>query len=174
VGTNARLLEIDVETGAYREFLYVLESASNGLSEILAVNDHQFLVLERDGRVGAAAQFKKVFLIDITDATDIRSLKQLPSIDLPANVTPVGKSLFLDMLDPAFGLAGASFPEKIEGLAFGPDFSDGRHLLVISHDNDFLAAQSSKFFAFAVAPASLPDFVPQDVRAGSCHAHREE
>jgi hypothetical protein len=174
VGTNARLLEIDVETGAYREFLYVLESASNGLSEILAVNDHQFLVLERDGRVGAAAQFKKVFLIDITDATDIRSLKQLPSIDLPANVTPVGKSLFLDMLDPAFGLAGASFPEKIEGLAFGPDFSDGRHLLVISHDNDFLAAQSSKFFAFAVAPASLPDFVPQDVRVGSCHAHREE
>jgi hypothetical protein len=175
VGTNARLLEVDVATGAHREFLYVLESASNGLSEILAVNDHQFLVLERDGRVGAAAQFKKVFLIDIADATDIRSLKQLPStVPLPADVVPVTKSLLLDMLDPAFGLAGATFPEKIEGLAFGPDLPDGRHLLVISHDNDFMAAQSSKFFAFAVAPAALPGFEPQDVRPGSCHLHRDE
>jgi hypothetical protein len=175
VGTNARLLEIDVATGAFRELLYVLDGASNGLSEILAVNDHQFLVLERDGRVGAAAQFKKVFLIDITDATDIRALKQLPStVPLPVDVTPVAKSPFLDMLDPAFGLAGAGFPEKIEGLAFGPDLPDGRHLLVISHDNDFLAAQSSKFFVFAVDPASLPGFVPQEVRLTSCHARREE
>jgi hypothetical protein len=170
IGKNVRILEIDVETGAFREFLYVLDEASNGISEILAVNDHEFLVLERDGRVGTSARFQKVIRIDTTDATDIRSLKELPSLDLPAGVTPVTKFPFLDMLDPAFGLAGASFPEKIEGLAFGPDLPDGRHLLVVAHDNDFFANQSSKFFAFGVPPADLSSFEPQSVRLGHCRA----
>ncbi len=174
VGTNVRILEIDVETGSLRELLYVLGSASNGISEILAVNDHQLLVLERDGRVGTAALDKKIFLIDITDATDIRPLKTLPSTDLPTGVTPVDKSLFLDMLAPAFGLAGAAFPEKIEGLAFGPDLHDGRHLLIVSHDNDFLATQPSKFYAFAIPSADLPGFEPQSIRFGHCSGRRDQ
>ncbi len=174
VGTNVRILEIDEETGAFREFLYVLASASNGISEILAVNDHQFLVLERDGRVGASAQDKKIFLIDTTGATDIRSRETVPSTDIPGDVTPVEKSLFLDMLDPAFGLAGATFPEKVEGLAFGPDLPDGRHLLIVSHDNDFVATQSSKFYAFAIPPSSLQGFEPQEIRFGHCRDPREQ
>ena len=173
VGTNARILEIDLETGAVREFLYVLDSRSNGISEILAVNDHQFLVLERDGRVGAAAQVKQIFLITLHDTTtDIRSVKELPSTGVPADVEPVEKALFLDMLHPDFGLAGASFPEKIEGLAFGPDLHDGRHLLIVSHDNDFFATQTSKFYAFAITKELL-DLESQDFR-GSCHGHRDE
>lgn len=65
VGLNNRIVEIDVETGALREFVYVLESKSNGVNEIVAVNDHEFLVLERDGRAGASAVFKHLFKIDI-------------------------------------------------------------------------------------------------------------
>ena len=38
------------------------------MSETAAVNDHQFLVLERDDRAGAAATFKKLFLIDVAGA----------------------------------------------------------------------------------------------------------
>lgn len=31
-----------------------------------------------------------------------------------------------NLLHPDLGLAGALFPEKIEGLAFGPNLQDGR------------------------------------------------
>jgi len=74
---------------------------------------------------------------------------------------------FLDLLDPAFGLAGSGFPEKIEGLAFGPDLPDGRHLLLVTSDNDFFANQDSKIFAFAIPQEGLPSFQPQILPAAT-------
>jgi len=53
VGLNTRILEMTVGSTLTREFLYPLSAASNGISEILAVNDSQFLVSERDGNAGA-------------------------------------------------------------------------------------------------------------------------
>ncbi|HXI55039.1 MAG TPA: esterase-like activity of phytase family protein, partial [Polyangia bacterium] len=161
VGTNLRLLEIDVVSGQTREFLYPIASDNLGTNEILAVNDHQFLVDERDGKGGTDTTVKKLYLIDISAATDISNIAALPSTDIPAGVSPVSKQLFLDLLDPAFGLAGATFPEKIEGLAFGPDLPDGRHTLVVSSDNDFLSDQDSKMFVFAIDRLALPGFTPQ-------------
>src|SRR5262249_48908734 len=58
--------------------------------------------------------------------------------------------LFIDLLDPAFGLVGATFPEKIEGLAFGPDLQGGRHVLVVTNDNDFVPTQPNRFLVFAI------------------------
>jgi hypothetical protein len=157
VGTNNRILEIDPATGATREFLYPMDAAGNGVSEILAVNDHEFLVLERDGKAGADAAVKKLFRIDIANATDISAVT-LPATGVPNGVAAVTKSLFLDLLDPSYKLAGASFPEKIEGLAFGPDLPDGRHLLLVTNDNDLAADKSSCVYAFAIDPADLPGF----------------
>lgn len=171
VGTNDRIIEIDVETGAVREFLYVMDSRSNGVSEILAVNDHELLVLERDGRVGAAAVTKKVFKIDLTGATDIRALSRLPETGVPAGVFPVAKALFLDLLDPAYGIGGAATPEKFEGLAFGPDLADGRRLLLVTVDNDFAAARPSLFYAFAIGRTDLPDFARQSIRVVCPRGH---
>jgi hypothetical protein len=170
VGTNNRIVELDVVTGAVREFLYQLDSRSNGVSEILAVNDHEFLVLERDGRVGSSAVTKKIFRIDITDATDIRDLKQLPETGTPTNVIPVTKALFIDLLDPAFGLAGPNLPEKFEGMGFGPDLGDGRHRLIVTTDNDFMQTQSSFFYVFAISSSDLPEYEAQAIRRGSCGA----
>jgi hypothetical protein len=171
VGTNSRIVQVDVDSGAIREFLYPLENRSFGVSEIVAVNDHELLVLERDGRAGANAAFKRIFRIDLQDATDIRDVKQLPITGIPADIVPVEKTAFMDLLDPAFGLAGPSFPEKIEGLAFGPDLADGRHLLIVSTDNDFSSSQPSLFYAFAVQPSDLPGYEAQEIRIGSCHPH---
>lgn len=176
VGLNARLVEIDTVTGAAREFLYPLDDKGNGISEILAVNDREFLVLERDGKPGAEAKTKKIFKIDIAGASDIRAVKQLPVSGIPAGISPVSKSLFIDLLNPAFGLAGASFPEKIEGLAFGPDLEDGRHLLLVVNDNDFVASLPTRFFAFAIDHFELPGFQAQDVSRGhsrECHDRHE-
>jgi len=167
-GVNNRILEIDLETGATRELLYQLDNRSNGVNEIVAINDHAFLVIERDGAAGAAAAVKLIFKIDITGADDITAIESLPQTGLPdrpgtpgVTVTPVAKALFLDLLAPTFGLAGATFPEKIEGLAFGPPLPDGRLLLLVASDNDFFPAQPTKIFAFAIEPSSLPGWQPQ-------------
>lgn len=167
VGTNVRILEIDVASGAVREFLYALDDKGNGVNEIVAVNDHEFLVIERDSKIGAAAVVKKVFKIDISSATDIRAVKQLPSTGIPTGVTPVSKQLFINLLDPTFGLAGAGFPEKLEGLAFGPDLADGRHVLIVSSDNDLAADQDTKLYAFAVDHVDLPAFQAQAITPNS-------
>ncbi len=160
VGKNNRLLEIDLQTGTTREFLYQLEDKSNGLNEILAINDHEFLVVERDGKGGSNAAFKKIFRIDLTGATDISDIASLPEKKVPEGVVPVSKTLFLDLLDPAFGLAGPDFPEKIEGLAFGPLLADGRLPLLVTSDNDFLLDNPTNIYVFALDPGEL-NYVPQ-------------
>ena len=165
VGTNLRIVTIDVASGATHEYLYQLDNgANNGVNEIVAVNDHQFLVIERDGKAGNNAAFKKVFEIDLSNgATDVSSIV-LPSTGTPVGVTPVSKSSFLDLLSPAFGLSGASFPEKIEGIAFGPDLPDGRHTLVITNDNDFQSTSNNNFYVFAIDPGDL-SYVAQAIHA---------
>ena len=68
VGLNNRLVEFDLVSGATREFVYTLEDKAFGVNEILAVNDHQFLVLERDGNGlggNGVAAFKRLYLIDL-------------------------------------------------------------------------------------------------------------
>jgi len=159
-GINNRLLEITLATGATREFVYQLADRSFGVNEILAINDHEFLVIERDGNAGAAAAFKQIVKIDVAGATDVSGIL-LPQTGLPAGVTPVTKTAFLDLLSPAFGLAGATFPEKIEGLAFGPDLPDGRHLLLVTSDNDFFPDNPSRVYAFAIEGTALAGFQPQ-------------
>ncbi|MDB5968952.1 MAG: hypothetical protein JWQ90_1402 [Hydrocarboniphaga sp.] len=163
VATNSRLIELNQSSGEIKEYYYPLDNIGYGLNEITAVNDHQFLVIERDGKAGASAAFKKVYLIDIAGATDIRGIKSLPATGVPSGVTPVSKTLFLDLLDPAYGLAGASFPEKIEGLAFGPDLSGGQHTLIVTNDNDFVTANPSNFYVFGIDTADLPGYTPQQI-----------
>jgi hypothetical protein len=176
VGTNVRIVEVDLKTGGFREFLYTLDRTGYGISEILAVNDHELLVLERDGNAGSAAVFKQVFRIDISAATDIRGLKQLPSTGVPADVTPVVKAPFLDLV-AALGGQGPATPEKFEGLAFGPDLSDGRHLLLVTVDNDFKTTQGTALYAFAIDPGDLPGYEPQAFGSCACeedHDHSRE
>ena len=64
-------------------------------------------------------------------------------------MTAARKTLFLDMLSPQFGLAGSSFPEKIEGLAFGPDLPDGRRLLTASGHSLSSTLHSSFFYVLS-------------------------
>ncbi len=90
-------------------------------------------------------------------------MKQLPETGTPPGVTPVIKDGFIDLLDPAVGRAGADFLEKPEGLAFGPDLKDGRHLFVVTSDNDFIPTQPSRSFAFAMDRTDRPAFQPQDI-----------
>lgn len=165
-----RLVSIDVRSGATRQFAYQLTTGS-GVSEILAVNDHQFLLDERDGKGlgdGSAAKVKQLFLVDLNGAADISG----KSGDLTSFAVP--KTLFLDLVAKftGAGIATTSIPAKIEGISFGQDVSIAGanfHTLVIANDNDFNPTvggvdNPNKFFVFAFADGDLPGYVPQAIR----------
>ena len=171
LGLNNRILEVDLATGDTREYVYVVEAINRGqgVSEILAINDHEFLVVERDNRswLSATPQAptrKKIYKIDVTGATDVSGMPSLAASGLPAGVVPVSKSLFIDLLDPAFGLQlndANAIAEKIEALAWGPDLvTDGRHVLYVMSDNDLIPTQATQLYAFALDP-SLINLEPQ-------------
>jgi len=144
-----RLLEIDLKTGKTRQFVVPLTKKEYGFNEILALNDHEFLAIERDDEKGTASAFKRIVKLNIADVTDVQSIAAIPS-DWKKTIKPVKKVTWLDFLNPRFGLAGISFPEKIEGMTWGPDLPDGRHILIVTTDNDCQLMQPSEFWVFAV------------------------
>lgn len=149
-GTNIRLLELELATGSTREFIYPLDSPDLGCNELLAIDDHRFLVIERDGKEGRNAKVKHVKQIDLTDATDVSKVDRLPPRTLPPTLNPIRKRTLIDFLDDRFRLVGDSMPEKIEGLAFGPQLPDGSRSLLVSVDNDFHKDMPNAIWVFSV------------------------
>lgn len=149
-GVNCRLVQVDIESGAVREFVYQLDAPTNGLNEIVAVGRDEFLVIERDGKIGAEAAFKKIMKISVAGATEVQRMRQLPPGELPESIQPVSKEVFIDFLDPRFQLTPAQLPEKLEGLTTGPSLPDGRRTLLVSSDNDFNADAPSLIYVFAI------------------------
>jgi hypothetical protein len=166
-GRANRIVKIDINTGATQEFVYDNylsdKSKTYNSSEILAVNDHEFLVLERDGKGlgdGSNAVVKRMYKIDLSNATDISSL----NLSGESNLLPyaVSKSLFLDirLALNAGGISDANIPSKLEGAAWGQDIVESGttyHTLVIGNDNDFVPGTSgpNNFYAFKVSDADL-------------------
>ncbi len=161
LGLNNRILKVDLATGETHEYVYVLDAINRGqgVCEILAINDHEFLVVERDNRSNLqsppqAPTRKTIYKIDLTGATDVSGIDSLPAGALPAGVTPVSKTLFINLLDADLNLA-ATIPEKIEGLSWGPDLPDGRHVLYVISDNDLNPSLATQIYAFAIEPALI-------------------
>lgn len=154
-GLNCRLLQFSIAGQLEKEMLYHLDDNSNKLNELLAVKPNAFIAIERDGEVGVEAKYKKLMLVSTENASDIAKIDKLPPTDVPNGVVPVTKRVLIDMLDPRWKLAGERMPEKIEGIAFGPDLPDGRRVLLVTSDNDFEPQNPSYVYAFAVPPAKL-------------------
>lgn len=176
-GLTTRIVTIDIRTGATHEYAYPLDNVKYTVSEILAVNDHEFLVDERDSKgLGddSTAVAKKIYKIDLAGAKDVSALSG--GAALAAKAVP--KTLFLDIVAVlgGKGIAAYDVPAKLEGIAFGQDvIIDGvtKHTLYVSTDNDYsavvpnshhtggTAANPNTFFVFAFDEGDLPGFVPQ-------------
>lgn len=154
-GVNCRVIRFDLEKNTTSEFVYQLTSPKSGVCEMLAIDDHRFLVLERDGKGGSEAKSRGLYLVDVRAASDVSAIERLPSAGLPAGVVPMSKRPFIDFMDPKFHLAGSGMPEKIEGVTFGPVLADGRRTLIVTTDNDFLPDQPSWFWVFVVDAKDL-------------------
>jgi hypothetical protein len=139
-----RIVTIDIASGTTHQYGYLL-TAGSGVSEILAINNHEFLVDERDGNgretngtaPGNAAVVKKLFKIDLAGAVDISA-----KIGADAAASAVPKTLFMDLVSLLTPVMPADqIPSKIEGIAFGPDVQQGTttvHTLWVGNDNDFV------------------------------------
>ena len=71
-----RIVTIDIDSGRTHQYAYLLTTGS-GVSEIVALNNHEFLVDERDGKGrgdGSNAKIKQLFKIDLAGATEISSM----------------------------------------------------------------------------------------------------
>lgn len=168
-----RILKIEITSGAVQEFAYGLTTGS-GVSELVALNNNEFLVDERDGNglgAGNNAKVKQLFKISLAGATDTTNMD-----GLTAAQHEVTKTLFVDLLKvlTANGYTAATVPAKIEGLAFGPDVTTTAgtklHTLWVANDNDFLQdyggvanSNPNQFFVFGFSDADLngSSFVPQ-------------
>ena len=115
----------------------------NGISEILAVNDHTLMVMERAWAKGRDDHsFVKLYLVDLNQAENV--------IDNPSFVKsppkPLTKKLLFD-----FDTLNMHI-DNIEGVTFGPKLSNGHQSLIFCVDNNFGKAQIQQFFLFEVMP----------------------
>ena len=184
-GATTRVVRIDIASGAVRQYAYPLTNIGSAskpkfptVSDMVAVNNHEFLVDERDGNgLGddSTAAFKRLYHIDLNGAVEVSAVTGAADLATKA----VAKTLFLDIVAEltAKGYSAKDIPAKLEGVAFGPDIVAGgvtRHTLYVSNDNDFLATvtdsnhpsgldNSNHMFVFGVDAADLPGLVVQRV-----------
>jgi hypothetical protein len=190
-GTDAaytRIVRIDVRTGFVKEIAYPLTNIGTAskpkygtVSDIVAINDHELLVDERDGKGlgdGSNAAVKLAYQIDVSNAADVGAIAG--AVNLAGKA--VAKTLFLDVVAAlnGAGIASDNIPAKLEGFAFGPDVEiDGtmKHTLFIANDNDYSSNVGGKpnpnqFFVFAFDDADFgaasAGFQPQQFSDRGC------
>lgn len=171
-----RIVTVDIASGTTHEYAYQLTNGS-GVSEIVAINNHEFLIDERDGKGlgdNSNAAVKQIFKIDLNGAQDITGL----SGNLASKA--VSKTLTLDVknLLVAAGVAAQNIPAKIEGMTFGEDVvynNINLHTLWVANDNDFLSnivdskhplgfANPNNFYVFGFSDADLQNYVAQKIQ----------
>jgi hypothetical protein len=157
-GVCNRIIKFDTSTGtAVGQYAYQLEGSSHGggISALLALNNNEFLVLERNNRgVGAGADNsapinKKVFKIDLSNAKDMSSVTFASSSCPDGKVNKVPTPLVDLALKGPAELAG-QVPEKWEGLAIGPRLNDGSYLILAGTDNDYSVTQNDSSVQYDV------------------------
>lgn len=150
IGRNCRLPVFSAKGDLEAEYVYQLDDQSLKLNEIIECGPDQLLTIERDGLPGESAVCKNLMLISLREATNVAGRGEALTDELARNVKTVKKHVLLNLLDPKWHLAGDQMPEKIESLAFGPDLSDGRRLLIVVSDNDFEMDHPTHVYAFAI------------------------
>lgn len=144
--TITRIVTFDLITGKTKQFLFKQEKAKNSNSEIVALNNTEFLIIERDGLFTGnepTAQ-KHIYKIDISGATDV-SGDDFNSLDgmlvngktieentwaalSAAKIIPVSKSLIVDVVAKL-----GDYPhEKMEGI-----WLINKNTIGILNDDDF-------------------------------------
>lgn len=145
-----RILTFDIASGDTKQYVYLMDRSNlQASSEIVAIANTTFLVLERDGEYGTEATrstvIKKIYKIGLTSATDVsdptnsssgklvggKTVEELKdAATLSTNgIRPVTKTLVADLMADVSPL----YPhDKAEGIAIiNPS------LIAVCNDDDF-------------------------------------
>lgn len=113
--------------------------STNGLVELLAIDERRWLALERSFSVGAGNRIR-LFLTSFNGATDIHGQRAVAG----ATYQSMPKRLLLDFDELGLAL------DNIEGMTLGPVLANGARSLILVSDNNFNRAgnQFTQFLAF--------------------------
>ncbi|SDG61339.1 esterase-like activity of phytase family protein [Psychroflexus sediminis] len=114
----------------------LLPFAVNGLTELLQLDENRFIVLERSYSAGHKSHGNRVklFLIDISKATDIKDTKALSTAS--KNIVYAKKSLLFDFKSIKSKLTD-KIVDNLEGICFGPILPNGNKALILTSDDNF-------------------------------------
>jgi hypothetical protein len=80
--TGTRTFARDGVTGEPRVRRYRLAAQDHAIGELTALDARRFIVIERDGRAGAEAEFKRIYRIDLDELAPDGTLAKTPLVDL--------------------------------------------------------------------------------------------
>lgn len=156
-GSVVRVVKLDPATGRQAaQYAYQLPKIpvdkaptgafqpDNGLPELLAVAETEFIAVERAFADGVGNTIRLVLTRVEADTTDVKDIKSL----VGATYKPMSRTLLLEM---PITYGGVKI-DNIEGLAWGPRLANGNRSLVLVADNNFADNQSTQFLAFEVRP----------------------
>ncbi len=106
----------------------------NGCPEILEIDENHFLFLERAYASGHkdGGNTVKIFLVDISNATDVSKIKSLKE----EKYIPAKKTLLFDF-DTVRTQLTKGIVDNIEGITFGETLKNGHKTIVVVSDNNF-------------------------------------
>jgi hypothetical protein len=145
-GGLTRLSRLDRSGRLMAQYAYPLDPVQaaspvgvndNGVSEILTLDDHRLLVLERSAAKGVDGRYSyhiRLYLADVAQAQDVSTVESLAK----AAVRPVEKRLLLN-----FDSLGVRI-DNLEAMAWGPRLKDGARTLVLASDDNYDANQSNQ------------------------------
>ena len=113
--------------------------ADNGIPELLAIDDHRLLVLER-AYVQGIGNFVKLFVADVAGATDVSKLDALAG----QRYVAVSKRLLLDLSTLGIRV------DNIEAMTWGPRLPNGNRTLIMVADDNFNPRQIQQFLLFEI------------------------
>lgn len=149
-GGPCRFTQLDVASGrALQQRAYMPDAipraplvpgtfADNGVSEVLMIDAHRMLVLERAYMAGVGNSLR-LYEVDTRDGSDTMDMAHLAS----GQFRPMAKRLVAD-----FSQLGLQRLDNTEGMAWGPVQANGNRTLVCVSDDNFNPTQVTQFVAF--------------------------
>jgi hypothetical protein len=149
-GASIRLTQYDMTSAKpIQQIAYAMDAiparamppsgfSDNGVPEVLMLDAHRMLVLERSYAQGVGNSLR-VYVIDTRDATDIINVAALNT----ANHTPIKKQLLTN-----FDSLNLMKLDNTEGMSFGPRLANGNRTVIFVSDDNFNRNQITQFLAF--------------------------
>ena len=143
--------EFDLKTKAYigKYYFYAMSHPDHAIGDMTAINDTEYLVIERDNGQGKDAKFKRIYKVDFSKAAPDGVLPKTLVVDLLAIKDPKGLTkaeegavgLGADFAFP-FVTIEAVYPVDAQTLLVANDnnypFSSGRRPGKAPDDNEFI------------------------------------